>query len=580
MLDNKKLEQDSMFTVMAKFINATELYDWGNNKLTMIPENAFANPMSKLSSHAFRSLSGLTYLWIGTSETTHVMSNAFAIDKPNGKPFDDPELTLWFGHPYDYINRHSLGFWQKFVNNVNMSYVVCDNNTNTEQLFQRFRYENSHNNTFWVMITTYIASWGRILEIDGSQESVYYRSLVVPVLLEIAKAVNHSVHLYILDCPAIQDYSYEYMVNDGQLTAIDLEVQLDYDEYTNIHHLKCTQPLPLIYIMQNDITAQMVGRYTMNVDTIDDLIDDRLTVWTSWEKRLRLREPKYPSLIRDVDLSTLLDNSHRVMGSGRKITWLLLVYGNIEFVYSECPDPSVLVPYGCSGCQYNYIVCEGDIDMDLGEMFTKLSQTSKPNEKHYRYFVFTNTKYNEQLEPDTMFTVMSKFINATELYDWGNYKLTTIPADAFSKATYSNLHSINIQANEQTIGSHAFRSLSGLTHLQIGCIKTMHIMSNAFAIDKPSNVSLTLRLNAPLNETVFDDGALSGINRPTQLKLEQDGKPFDDPGHFQYCGDIANILKPYGCRAHENEYIVCEGDIDMDLGEMSIRINISLDWKH
>ncbi|CAG2164100.1 unnamed protein product [Oppiella nova] len=36
---------------------------------------------------------------------------------------------------------------------------------------------------------------------------------------------------------------------------------------------------PVVHILQNDLTAQMVNRDVMNADTIDDLFDDRLEVY-------------------------------------------------------------------------------------------------------------------------------------------------------------------------------------------------------------------------------------------------------------------------------------------------------------
>ncbi|CAG2176693.1 unnamed protein product [Oppiella nova] len=46
----------------------------------------------------------------------------------------------------------------------------------------------------------------------------------------------------------------------------------------------------LVHILQNDLTAQMVNRDVMNVDTIDDLFDDRLEFSTP------IRGIDYPTL--------------------------------------------------------------------------------------------------------------------------------------------------------------------------------------------------------------------------------------------------------------------------------------------
>ncbi|CAG2161771.1 unnamed protein product [Oppiella nova] len=57
--------------------------------------------------------------------------------------------------------------------------------------------------------------------------------------------------------------------------------------------------LPLIHIVLNDITAQMVKRDVAHVDTIDDLLDDRLTVYTSYWNNKQFNSPGYYNLLPD-----------------------------------------------------------------------------------------------------------------------------------------------------------------------------------------------------------------------------------------------------------------------------------------
>ena len=52
---------------------------------------------------------------------------------------------------------------------------------------------------------------------------------------------------------------------------------------------------PLVHILQNDLTAQMVGRDIMNVDTIDDLIDDRVEVYADYYLYSDFQSPEYYS---------------------------------------------------------------------------------------------------------------------------------------------------------------------------------------------------------------------------------------------------------------------------------------------
>ncbi|CAG2107166.1 unnamed protein product [Medioppia subpectinata] len=235
------------------------------------------------------------------------------------------------------------------------------------------------------------------------------------------------------------------------------------------------------------------------------------------------------------------------------LIWLFVLNQNVDTITCECPDPSVILPYGCTGCQYNYIECYGNNDFDLAEMFNKLSLTLEPEQKHFHRFKFNNTKVteikantfmdivfveiyisdsnlihihpdafmytynttnkfsitnNSQLEPDTMYAVMSKFANATRIVEINNAKFTMMPANAFSNIELSILQDLWIDSFETTIGSHA--------------ISINHIMSNAFAIDRPSNDSLVINLNACwLNETSFEPGSLIGINRPTTIWMQR-----------------------------------------------------------
>ncbi|CAG2102351.1 unnamed protein product, partial [Medioppia subpectinata] len=237
---------------------------------------------------------------------------------------------------------------------------------------------------------------------------------------------------------------------------------------------------------------------------------------------------------------------------------------NVRIITCECPDPSVILPYGCTGCQYNYIECYGDNDFDLAEMFKKLSQTLEPEQKHFHRFKFSNTnvteikantfmdivfsqieisytnlvhihpdafmytynttdtlyiKNNPQLEPDTIYDVMSRFTNATFIEDYHNAKFTMMPANAFSNSKQSKLKRLHIWSSETTIGSHAINRLYSLRDIMFGA-PVNHIMANAFTIDRPSNDSLDINLNyCWLNETSFEPGSLTGINRPTAIYM-------------------------------------------------------------
>ncbi|CAG2102350.1 unnamed protein product [Medioppia subpectinata] len=215
------------------------------------------------------------------------------------------------------------------------------------------------------------------------------------------------------------------------------------------------------------------------------------------------------------------------------LTWLIVLNQNVRIITCECPDPSVILPYGCTGCQYNYIECYGDNDFDLAQINTKVTEIKantfmdivfveiyidNSNLIHIHPDAFMDTysttdtlyiKNNPQLEPDTIYDVMSKFTNATFIEEYHNAKFTMMPANAFSNSKQSKLKRLHIWSSETTIGSHAINRLYSLRDIMFGA-PVNHIMVNAFAIDRPINDSLDINLNyCWLNETSFEPGSLT-----------------------------------------------------------------------
>ena len=48
------------------------------------------------------------------------------------------DVTLMFGKPLDYIKTHRFGFWHKYVNGVNMSYIDCSYNLTVDNVLPKF----------------------------------------------------------------------------------------------------------------------------------------------------------------------------------------------------------------------------------------------------------------------------------------------------------------------------------------------------------------------------------------------------------------------------------------------------------
>ncbi|CAG2100990.1 unnamed protein product [Medioppia subpectinata] len=149
-------------------------------------------------------------------------------------------------------------------------------------------------------------------------------------------------------------------------------------------------------------------------------------------------------------------------------------------------------------CRYNYVRVSGpelteikaNTFMDIVFSTIEISYT---NLVHIHPDAFmdtyntTDTLYirnNPQLEPDTIYNVMSKFTNATFIEEYHNAKFTMMPANAFSNSKQSKLKRLHIWSSETTIGSHAISSLYSLRYIMFGG-PVNHIMANAFAIDRP-----------------------------------------------------------------------------------------------
>ncbi|CAG2178532.1 unnamed protein product, partial [Oppiella nova] len=64
---------------------------------------------------------------------------------------------------------------------------------------------------------------------------------------------------------------------------------------------------PVVYILKNDLTAQMVNRDVMNADTIDDMFDDRLTVYADVYSYDKLITPDFQRLF-EASISQHWDN--------------------------------------------------------------------------------------------------------------------------------------------------------------------------------------------------------------------------------------------------------------------------------
>jgi hypothetical protein len=247
-----------------------------------------------------------------------------------------------------------------------------------------------------------------------------------------------------------------------------------------------------------------------------------------------------------------------------KIFTLLLILS--DYINCECPDPSIILP--CTGCQYNRIDCSGHTDIDLIQIFKKLNETLKKDQKHFEKFHFDNTNVTEikanttlditfdvieivnsnlihidptafmdtchvttnliigtnlQLNTSTVIDVINKFDQATRIMFIGENSTMTLPAEAF-KNPKSKLEVLYfILGMGDTLTSGAFRRLDSVRTIHLYNSHIKHIPVNAFAIDVPtSGYQLTIDLsNNSLSAASFEPGAMNSINRQTNLILSK-----------------------------------------------------------
>ena len=65
------------------------------------------------------------------------------------------------------------------------------------------------------------------------------------------------------------------------------------DHHNYIYMVWLVSILPVVYTAVNNITAHMVSRDVMHVDTIDDVLDDRLTVYVDYWTYEAFKSPGY-----------------------------------------------------------------------------------------------------------------------------------------------------------------------------------------------------------------------------------------------------------------------------------------------
>ncbi|CAG2177210.1 unnamed protein product, partial [Oppiella nova] len=235
-----------------------------------------------------------------------------------------------------------------------------------------------------------------------------------------------------------------------------------------------------------------------------------------------------------------------------EIFGLFAIIANIKHVSCNCTDPSAIFP--CTGCEQNIISCIGETFVDLDAIFTKLSKTLTPEQKHFKLFYFgnhNNTKLTANLFQDILFENIEFFDSAlteihpdafgqnyyyTKLFNfWNDWSLPPRVlldvAMRFEVAEKVRLCGANLTGLDgdvfrqdrgfQKLNGNIFSHLTTLTYLSFWNNDLIYIGDNAFAMDEPSNLTLYIELrdNQHLTPSSFARNSLIGINRPTKIDL-------------------------------------------------------------
>ncbi|CAG2159623.1 unnamed protein product, partial [Oppiella nova] len=242
---------------------------------------------------------------------------------------------------------------------------------------------------------------------------------------------------------------------------------------------------------------------------------------------------------------------------------------SITQILSVCPQQSLLNP--CK-CENDRILCDGNEDLDLVELFARLNHSLDNDSKHFQTFNLRNKAITElkdntfqgitfdniyiqyanslqfihrnafdanylltktllisnnpvlsSPEPMVIFDILSQFVNI-ESINFSHNNVTDIPSDAFRPINgYQNkLTSLSLSGDFKHLGDNAFASLNSLQSLSVDQSSIDYIPEKAFAFNQPSKQRLDLHLfNSPyINSSSFAVNSLTNIKRETYLDLQ------------------------------------------------------------
>ena len=255
-------------------------------------------------------------------------------------------------------------------------------------------------------------------------------------------------------------------------------------------------------------------------------------------------------------------------------------------------------------CNDVEIRCGGNENIDLSNIFGKLSKLSAKSGKHFKFFYLNNTFITELKEntfsditfgeitindcsslrsihknafnttdqvtteiriesnpklssPDnSIFDALSRFVHAHFVLLADN-NVSEIPSNAFHNEQDQLKVLLLIGKSIKKLGNNAFSLLKGLTSLTLESTSIDFIPENAFEFNEVSNESLTIERthNKHLNITGFSMHSLTKLKRPTYISID-----IPNNSSFQYLDQ--KIFEPFLLSNDNNAIQIWTGSID------------------
>ncbi|XP_054164788.1 uncharacterized protein LOC128962439 [Oppia nitens] len=232
---------------------------------------------------------------------------------------------------------------------------------------------------------------------------------------------------------------------------------------------------------------------------------------------------------------------------------------------SKCPKPELLKPCTCVEISSKpYLDCTADHNLNLPELFAKLSRELPREERYFENIhisgdkivelpanMFADIKFhrvelkdcqnlrsidrhvfngtvdsirslslirlplNESNDNTAVFDIINSLHSLQELY-FESINLNTVPNNAFSKLDNLSLISFR-RVSTNSIGKNVFKQLKSLRFLEFYEVNTLNISDNAFSFDETDVRLRFIIIFSAFNNSVISGQTFDGMLRPVTL---------------------------------------------------------------